>query len=129
MVAFLQDQSKLRYLQARECFEDQPALPLPSGKLPSLEVFDGHFRIAMELLDRNLTHLRAYGDDETFTATPSMIQELLLAPTPLRSLTIIYIPQHVSLSVLNLLTSSPLCLQLHHFGVIHYPSAHVSSVP
>lgn len=128
MVAFLQEQTKLRTLQARECLEDRPVYPISSSKLPALEVFDGHFRIAMELLECKLTHLRALGDEETFQAAPSMIQELLLTPTPLRSLSIVYIPQQVSLEVMNLLTASPLCFQLQHFGVIHYPSMHVSSV-
>lgn len=126
MVAFLQEQSELRILQVRECFADQAIIPLASSKLPALEVFDGHPRIAMELLGCKLTTLRFGVDEAQHIAIPNLIQHIITASTPLRTLHIMHIPQQVFLQAMNLITASHLGSQLYHLGVIHYPWAHVS---
>jgi|SRR6202167_3186541 hypothetical protein len=124
VVAFLADQrclDRLTVMHGPDNFE----YPLPPNALPNLKQFTGAITVAVQLLNRPLTHLQVHVDETSSIPLLSFIPRLFATKATLRSLSLLELPDSITLDVLHLISIA--CPDLRYVGLLPFPSRHVSS--
>ncbi|OBZ71087.1 hypothetical protein A0H81_08944 [Grifola frondosa] len=121
MVAFLETQHKLRSLSTMDAAEEGPLQPLALDTLQSLEAYNGPVLVVAELLPCPLTHLQIAVDEETAPILPTVVADLGRAKKKLRGLNILYLPEHLVLETLQLISTSVFSSTLRHLGLLSWP--------
>jgi hypothetical protein len=128
LVEFLQTQNRLRSLQTTVILtsadtEETTVLGLQPGSLPALEMYEGPILAAAELIYSPVTNLQVFLEQETLSQSFSLLPRLVLISKSLRSLSILEIPEEISLSVFDL--CSQYAPHLCHIGIFPIPNTSV----
>jgi hypothetical protein len=120
LVEFLQSQNRLRTLQTMNAplppdGGDPTIIALQPGSLPSLQMYDGPLLVAAELMSSPITNLQVFLDQESLTHTYTLIPHLASASKTLRTLSMLDVPEEVSMGIFDL--CSTFIPQLRHIGV------------
>ncbi|KAI0775609.1 hypothetical protein BD413DRAFT_279821 [Trametes elegans] len=123
MVSFLQTQQKLLSLATVDAREDGPLYPLPPTALPVLEIFNGPALIVAELLGSPLKRLQMIADEETAPILPTIVADLSKIMKPLRTLSIVRLPEEFVLETFQLISAAVFAPRLRYLGVLPLPTA------
>ena len=121
LVKFLESQNKLTSLHTVDGPANDPALHLEAGSLPELRIFDGPLAAAQHIVHvgSTLTHLQVALDKNSETDVLAFIPKLFHLASSLRALSILHLPEGLSIDVFRSITKA--CPQLRHIGTIPLP--------
>ncbi|KAF8549742.1 hypothetical protein OG21DRAFT_1488298 [Imleria badia] len=121
LVKFLESQNKLTTLHTIDGPANDPALFLEPGSLSDLRVFDGPLAAAQHIvhIGPSLTHLQLTLDKNSEVDLLAFIPSLIPLAPSLRALSILHLPEPLSLDVFRSITKA--CPQLRHIGTIPLP--------
>lgn len=121
LVKFLESQNKLKSLHTIDGPVSDTALHLEAGSLPELRTFDGPLPAAEHIvhIGSTLTHLQVVLDKNSEVDVLTFIPKLIHLASSLRALSILHLPEGLSVDVFRSITKA--CPQLRHIGTIPLP--------
>lgn len=121
LAKFLESQNKLKSLHTTHGPANDPTLHLEAGSLPELRTFDGPLAAAEHIVHvgSTLTHLQVVLDKNSEVDVLAFIPKLFHLASSLRALSILHLPEGLSIDVFRSITKA--CPQLRHIGTIPLP--------
>lgn len=129
LVKFLESQNKLKSLHTIDGPVNVPTLHLEAGSLPELRIFDGPLAAAEHIvhIGSTLTHLQVVLDKNSEVDILTFIPKLFHLASSLRALSILHLPEGLSIDVFRSITKA--CPQLRYIGTIPLPLPRNVSLP
>lgn len=120
LVKFLESQNKLKSLHTIDGPVDS-TLHLEAGSLSELRIFDGPLAATQHIVHvgSTLTHLQVALDKNSEADILTFIPKLFRLASSLRALSILHLPESLSMDVFRSITKT--CPQLRHIGTIPLP--------
>ncbi|KAI0073006.1 hypothetical protein K474DRAFT_1604078 [Panus rudis PR-1116 ss-1] len=119
LVAFLETQHRLQFLQTMEPFDNIHTPRVSPNALPNLQVFDGPLVVAAQLLSCPLTHIRLTVHEDRVQDLFGFLSFISHSKMPVRSLEILVVYHDIVDEIMELLSSAPrFCAQIRHLGIL-----------